>query len=198
VLDVYQLASTRHDVFHMPILARRQGEASYLILPAIVSCFLSSQLSQSFIIVTLQNIQFDFNVQHDCGFAKCRAAGTRPRVQERLQSDVIETFIIHEPLSRYIINTHSFHNPHLLRQVVPRSLIAPIPVFNDRRAKHAELAATLRNSNACRREKLKAQREAKKADKTAGRNGDEDNTAEGSTGQKSKKRKTGSTSLDVN
>jgi hypothetical protein len=36
-LDIYQVASTRHDIFGMPTLARRHDETSILILPAIVS-----------------------------------------------------------------------------------------------------------------------------------------------------------------
>jgi hypothetical protein len=86
---------------------------------------------------------------------------------------------VHEPVDCYLINTHSFHNAHLLREALPRSLIAPQPLFQDREAKHHELAALLRASQAERRDELKAQREAKQADAEAG-----------SSSRKSKKRKT--------
>jgi len=38
-LDIYQVASTRHDIFGMPTLARRHDETSILILPATVRSF---------------------------------------------------------------------------------------------------------------------------------------------------------------
>ena len=111
----------------------------------------------------MKDILFDFNVQHDCGFAKCSASGIRPRVQERTTSSVTEAFIIHKPIRRYIINTHAFHNAHLLRQVLPRSLVAPVALFEDRNLNNKELATQLRKSQGARREQLKTQREAKKA-----------------------------------
>ncbi|KAJ7843923.1 hypothetical protein B0H14DRAFT_2221359, partial [Mycena olivaceomarginata] len=57
-----------------------------------------------------QNIKFKFNVQHDCHSANCEANGVRLRMQGRVKSDQIEKYIIHEPLDRFIINTHAFHN----------------------------------------------------------------------------------------
>ncbi|KAJ7869452.1 hypothetical protein B0H14DRAFT_2258101, partial [Mycena olivaceomarginata] len=89
-------------------------------------------------------IKFKVNVQHDCYRAKCEATGERLRKQERVESDQIENFIVHEPLDRFIINSHAFHNAHLLRAILPRDLLAPIPLFPQRREKHDEFAATLR------------------------------------------------------
>ncbi|KAJ7327990.1 hypothetical protein DFH08DRAFT_615407, partial [Mycena albidolilacea] len=83
-----------------------------------------------------QNIRFQYNAQHDCNHAKCEATGERPRMQERVDSGLVDNFIIHKPTEHFIMNTHGFHNAHLLRQVLPRSLIQPIPFFADREAKH--------------------------------------------------------------
>ena len=106
---------------------------------------------------------FDFNVQHDCRLAKCTASGSRRQVQECVESEVTEEFIIHEPVHQYIVNTHAFHNAHLLREVVPQELIAPVLLFENHELKHHELAAELCSSQADRREHLKAGREVKKA-----------------------------------
>ena len=166
VVDVYQVASTRDTTFDMPILARRHNEISRVIIAANVSnVILNVGHSHRHI---LQAIKFEFNVQHDCRLAKCSATGTRPQVQERTDSEAMEQFIVHEPIDRYLINTHSFHNADLLREALPRSLVAPQPIFNDREAKHHELAALLRVSQSKRRDQLKAQREAKQAEAEAG------------------------------
>ncbi|KAJ7920109.1 hypothetical protein B0H13DRAFT_2319750 [Mycena leptocephala] len=39
-----------------------------------------------------------------------RTNGERLRIQERVESDQIEKFIVHDPLDRFIINSHAFHN----------------------------------------------------------------------------------------
>ena len=67
-----------------------------------------------------------------------------------------ENFIVHESLDRFIVNSHAFHNAHLLRAALPRDLLAPIPLFEDRRAKHDEFASTLRDTRAVKRAKKKA------------------------------------------
>ncbi|KAJ6528825.1 hypothetical protein B0H19DRAFT_1214565 [Mycena capillaripes] len=78
---------------------------------------------------SVQNIEFDFNTQHDCFSARCEATGVRPVMQERVESDKTEHFIVHAPLDRFIINTHSFHNPHLIRATISRDLWAPVALF---------------------------------------------------------------------
>jgi hypothetical protein len=143
-------------------------------------------------------IKFDFNVQHNCHLAKCSATGTQQRVQERVNSDVTEEFIIHKATTRYVINMHSFHNAHLVREALPRSLVAPQPLFEDRQAKHHKLSALLRTSQGDRREQFKAEREAKKSTANAGSTGDGNaTTGAGSSRRKTKKRKTaGGTEYD--
>lgn len=91
-----------------------------------------------------QGIDFLYNVQHDCPLSKCTASGKQPLMQERVESGLIQTYIEHKPIERFVINTHAFHNAHLLRANLPRSVVAPIPVHPDRQAKHLEIARGLR------------------------------------------------------
>ncbi|KAJ7692327.1 hypothetical protein B0H16DRAFT_1851861 [Mycena metata] len=114
VLEIFQVLSSRDEKFGMPILVRRDGETTFLIIHA-------------------KSLMFKFNVQHACHTAKCAATGQRLRIQERVESDTMENFIEHNPLDRFIINSHAFHNAHLLRATLPRALLAPIPLFDDRR-----------------------------------------------------------------
>ncbi|KAJ7364499.1 hypothetical protein DFH08DRAFT_920925 [Mycena albidolilacea] len=125
VLERFQVLSARDKTFGMPVLTRRDSEVTYSIVPA-------------------KSIKFKFNVQHDCDSAECSATGQRLRMQERVESDQIENYIVHGSLDRFFINMHSFHNAHLLRATLPRDLVAPIPLFSDRQAKHVELATQLR------------------------------------------------------
>ncbi|KAJ7139371.1 hypothetical protein C8R44DRAFT_605476, partial [Mycena epipterygia] len=145
ILDVFQVSATWDDLFGMPILTRCQSETTYLILPG-------------------NDVKFLFNAQHNCQSAKCAASGQRPHMQEHVESDLTDSFIIHQPLERFIINTHAFHNTHLLRQALPRQLTVPIPLFVDRQAKHYELAVTLREAKQGKHQRAKEKREAKKKD----------------------------------
>ncbi|KAF8134135.1 hypothetical protein K438DRAFT_1911731 [Mycena galopus ATCC 62051] len=132
VLELFQVLKSRDEVYGMPVLVRRDSEVTFLLVPA-------------------KNVKFKFNVQHDCESAECEASGQRLRMQERTESDQIEKYIIHKSLDRFLINTHAFHNAHLLRATLPRDLVAPIPLFLDRQAKHYELAAELREKVATRK-----------------------------------------------
>ncbi|KAJ7469208.1 hypothetical protein FB451DRAFT_1479092 [Mycena latifolia] len=132
VLELFQVLSSRDKVYGMPVLVRRDDEITFSIVEA-------------------KNIQFKFNVQHDCSSAKCEASGVRLRMQERVESDQTDNYIIHKSLDRFFIDSHAFHNAHLLRAAVPRDLLAPIPLFSDRRAKHDELATQLRENIATRK-----------------------------------------------
>ncbi|KAJ7932028.1 hypothetical protein B0H13DRAFT_1532464, partial [Mycena leptocephala] len=66
------------------------------------------------------------------------------RIQERVESDITENPIVHAPLDRFIINSHVFHNAHLLRATLPRDLWASTPLFEDRKVQHDDFAANLR------------------------------------------------------
>ncbi|KAF7369495.1 hypothetical protein MVEN_00279300 [Mycena venus] len=136
ILELFQVLSTRDETFGMPVLVRRDSETTFVIIPA-------------------KYLMFKFNVQHSCHTAKCAATGERIRMQERVASDNTEKYIEHNPIDRFIINSHAFHNAHLLRATLPRDLLAPIPVFEDRKSKHDELAGELRAKWESRRAKRK-------------------------------------------
>ncbi|KAJ6503828.1 hypothetical protein C8R45DRAFT_861398 [Mycena sanguinolenta] len=136
VLELFQVLSDRDEYYGMPVLVRRDGETTFMIVSA-------------------KKLKFKFNVQHDCRTAKCEATGERMQMQERVESGNTENFIVHKSLDRFLVNSHAFHNAHLLRAALPRDLLAPIPIFEDRRAKHDEFASTLRDTRAAKRAKKK-------------------------------------------
>ena len=111
---------------------------------------------------TIQAIEFLYNVQHDCPHAKCVASGKQPLMQERLESGLLADCIEHQRIDRFVINTHAFHNAHLLRATLPRSLLAPIPLHQNREAKHHEIAGSLRVIQESKRRATKARSEQKK------------------------------------
>ncbi|KAJ7351425.1 hypothetical protein DFH08DRAFT_806147 [Mycena albidolilacea] len=110
------------------------------------------------------NIKFKFNIQHDCHSADCEASGVRLCMQEHVESDQIEKYIIHEPLDRFIINTHTFHNAHLLRATLPQHLVAPVPLFADRESKHHQLVEELRDTQTKRKAAAAAKKRARADD----------------------------------
>ncbi|KAF7377205.1 hypothetical protein MSAN_00140200 [Mycena sanguinolenta] len=132
----------------MPVLTRRDDETTFSILPT-------------------KNIKFDFNAQHDCFSAKCEASGIRAIMQERVESDKTENFIVHTQLDRFILNMNSFHNPHLVRATISRDLWAPVPLFDNRKAKHDEFSARLRNTRASKAAKRQETVARKRARPTA-------------------------------
>ncbi|KJA12723.1 hypothetical protein HYPSUDRAFT_125329, partial [Hypholoma sublateritium FD-334 SS-4] len=49
--------------------------------------------------------------------------------QERVESGSFRSYIQHNPIERFVINTHAFHNAHRLRAALERSLVVPIPLY---------------------------------------------------------------------
>ncbi|KDQ28455.1 hypothetical protein PLEOSDRAFT_1041925, partial [Pleurotus ostreatus PC15] len=159
VVDVFQIATTRHELYGMPVLRRRADE-------------------EQSVIISGHNISFIFNAQHDCQHALCDASGTVPRRQEREDTGLMDACIEHKPVHQFIINLHAFHNAHLLRTVLPRSLSAPIPLFDDRRSKHNELAASLRVSQTDKR----AQQKVRQGENKRKRDAEKQRTQSGANG----------------
>ncbi|KAI0082998.1 hypothetical protein BDY19DRAFT_901079, partial [Irpex rosettiformis] len=128
VLDIFHLASTRHDIYRMPYLQRRLGEVSTVTVAA-------------------EDVLFKFNAQHDCLHAGCQVSGQRAQVQERIETSRTSSYVEHAhnaQTDRFIVNMHAFHNAHLIRQAIPRFLSAPIPYNSDRARKHEEISTDLR------------------------------------------------------
>ncbi|KAJ6629947.1 hypothetical protein B0H10DRAFT_1939561 [Mycena sp. CBHHK59/15] len=124
ILELFQVLSTCDETFGMPVLVQRDSETTFMIIPT-------------------KYLMFKFNVQHFCHTAKCAATGERIWMQEQVASDNTEKYIEHNLIDRFIINSHAFHNAHLLRATLPRNLLAPIPLFEDWKSKHNELAGEL-------------------------------------------------------
>ncbi|KAJ7813532.1 hypothetical protein B0H14DRAFT_2376772, partial [Mycena olivaceomarginata] len=108
--------------------------------------------------------------QIQCPFLQ--VAGPR---QERQVSKLKCNAVAHSEDNRFILNMHALHNAHLIRETRPRHLTAPKPCFTNRRAKHNEFAATLREIGPAKRAETVAKTQATKqrkkqdkADKLAG------------------------------
>ena len=83
-------------------------------------------------------------------------------MQERVESGLLKICIEHQTIDRFVINTHGFHNAHLLRATLPCSLTVPIPLYPDRRAKHTEIAGNLRATQEIKRNTAKVRAAQKK------------------------------------
>ncbi|KAJ7038886.1 hypothetical protein C8F04DRAFT_950605, partial [Mycena alexandri] len=90
------------------------------------------------------DLLFQFNAQHDCRHFPCCLVESAGPQQERLESRKTQKLIIHSDTTRFLLNTHALHNAHLIREILPRHLTAPKPLFSDRYAKHCEFTAGLR------------------------------------------------------
>ncbi|KIJ94946.1 hypothetical protein K443DRAFT_639947 [Laccaria amethystina LaAM-08-1] len=141
ILDVFDVRRTRHEIYGMPMLARRHEETVYAVIPP-------------------ADIGFLYNVQHDCPLAKCTASGKQPLVQEQVESGLFKTYIEHRSIESFVINTHAFHNAHRLRAALDRSLVVPIPLYQleDRKAQHAKIAQSLRATQKAKREARASQK----------------------------------------
>lgn len=102
---------------------------------------------------------FAFNVQHDCFTSQCKTQAM-PVLQERIVTDRTELRMVHSTAQQFILNLHALHNAHLIREVLPRSLTAPIPYLEDRVASHARFAAQLRETGPAKRAATKAKANA--------------------------------------
>ena len=117
---------------------------------------------------TVQDIEFDFNVQHDCSFAGCSPTSRRPRMQEQIEStEATESFIEHRDISQWIINTHSLHNGYLLRRCLPQDIVVPIPITDPvkREEEHRKIATAYRPKQDEKRTEI-ARKQAAKRPKT--------------------------------
>lgn len=115
-----------------------------------------------------QEIQFAFNVQHDCMTGNC-AVETRDRVimQERLPVQCKLPTLVHKNDTHFIINMHALHNAQLLRHHLPRALTEPKHTHADRTALHLELASRARATRTTKRDQTAEKRAATTAARAA-------------------------------
>ena len=151
------------------MLARPHDETTYVVILSTV-CIICCWFLTTSKNIYIQGVDFLYNVQHDCPLAKCTASGKQPLMQERVESGLFKTYIEHQPIERFVINTHAFHNAHLLRATLPRSIIVPIPLYQDREAKHIEIAGILRSTQEAKQTATKARAAQKKQEAGSGPN----------------------------
>ncbi|KAJ7701264.1 hypothetical protein B0H14DRAFT_2417074 [Mycena olivaceomarginata] len=80
----------------------------------------------------------------------------RRRIKELVRCSFIR------PDSRFHLNMHGLHNVHLIRETLPRHLTELKPCFSNRRAKHDEFAAKLRETGPEKRAQAQAKSQATK------------------------------------
>jgi hypothetical protein len=143
--------------------------ANYDCLP-ISKCIVSSSGFAS-LTIHWKDILFPFNAQHDCIRSACRVTDTEFVYQERRKTTISKFVIVHDSDPVYVINMHSLHNPHLLRQALPRSHSKPTSYCLSHDAERLKIAAELRilgpQKRAETRDKAKATRARNKAKKIA-------------------------------
>jgi hypothetical protein len=74
-----------------------------------------------------------------------------------------QKIVVHADDSRFLINMHGLHNAHLIREALPSHLTELKPCFADRRTKHFEFAAALREVGPTKRAEASAKGQATKA-----------------------------------
>ncbi|KAJ7226230.1 hypothetical protein C8J57DRAFT_1197699 [Mycena rebaudengoi] len=114
------------------------------------------------LVISAKNILFKFNAQHDCLHCKCPFVNVAGARQERQASTLTCRAISHSEDNRYHLNMHALHNAHLIRETLPRHLTTPKPCFTDRREKHSEFAAVLRETGPAKRAEAVAKTHATK------------------------------------
>ncbi|KIJ31527.1 hypothetical protein M422DRAFT_61644 [Sphaerobolus stellatus SS14] len=148
-LTGFDVSDTRDSRHNMPTLRRKNGDHRLMtIIP--------------------KDILFDFNVQHNCVLGGCGPTGEHRQRQERMESNIIENFIVHTDDDNFVINMHAIHNAALTRKVLPRNLTQPMPYSTEREELHALQASKLRVVQAEKRAVTAAKTAATRAKKAAG------------------------------
>jgi hypothetical protein len=96
-----------------------KGESSWFLLRLVINRILQDLLLLNLPGLNEKAILFEYNVQHDCHQAGCAASGKWAVLQEHVESGITEMFIEHKPSDIFLINTHAFHNAHLIRAILP-------------------------------------------------------------------------------
>ncbi|KAJ8690139.1 hypothetical protein PTI98_011597 [Pleurotus ostreatus] len=152
LVEQFDLLDQKDARLDMPVLRR---PANSVVLP-----------------VNVGDVLFHFNSQHDCYSGNCAITeDSRPVPMERLDSSKVKYTVSHADDARYIINMHALHNAHVLREVLPRTLIAPSYVVEDRAALHRDAASKLRVSGPAKRAETVAKSKATRARNKAAADG---------------------------
>ncbi|KAF8994436.1 hypothetical protein BDZ89DRAFT_1172332 [Hymenopellis radicata] len=124
LLEHFEVADERDQRLNMPILVRTPTKQVLIAVP--------------------EDVLFNFNAQHDCVSGGCVIGDSdHKQVQERLETDKPTKCIIHADDDCFHLNMHGIHNAHLIRELLPRNLVAPIPLQADRQAYHRALSLEL-------------------------------------------------------
>ncbi|KAJ3786078.1 hypothetical protein GGU10DRAFT_420697 [Lentinula aff. detonsa] len=111
-----------------------------------------------------KDILFNFNTQHDCINGKCKIIQSTSYVlQERIETEKFKKVVEHSDDTRFFLNMHGLHNAHLIREALPRHLVAPTHLIDDRVAFHKQLAAGLQITGVEKRALKKAKAAATRA-----------------------------------
>ncbi|KAJ6576116.1 hypothetical protein DFH09DRAFT_1078464 [Mycena vulgaris] len=148
IIEPYIVLDVKDRRLNMPILLPLAGAAA--------------------VAVNSNEIMMSFNVQHDCVACDCRPEKVHVR-QEHIVTDRTELQIAHTAEQRFIVNMHGLHSAHLIREVLPRTLTAPVPYLQDHSASHQRFAATLRETGPARRAEIRAKTQATRAKNKEGR-----------------------------
>jgi hypothetical protein len=109
-------------------------------------------------------------------------------MQERqITGKTIKT-IEHADDVHFVLNMHALHNAHLLRRVLPRQLVKPRHIQENRLAFHAAAAERLGTQRATRKRVLKAKKAAAKTAKTAAGVEDMEDSSRAQTGSRKRRR----------
>ncbi|KAJ3727978.1 hypothetical protein C8R42DRAFT_755961 [Lentinula raphanica] len=146
-LEQFQLGANLHEDFQCPVLRR---------------C-----MPQKLVAVRSSAVQFRFSVQHDCRLAKCQPTHRVHQIQERQITERTQLLLKHTDDDNFVINMYALHNAMVLRETLPCTLWQPSPLYEDRQARHHEIAVTLATEQgekrAQTREKTRATKEHNKA-----------------------------------
>jgi hypothetical protein len=97
----------------------------------------------------------------------CRPSALQPQRQEHHETSRMTDLIAHQDDDHFILNLHALHNATLIHKILPCHLTVPKPLYEDRQARHFEIAAELWVSQAEKRARSAAKAKATKAAKKA-------------------------------
>ncbi|KAJ3792295.1 hypothetical protein GGU11DRAFT_693704, partial [Lentinula aff. detonsa] len=141
-VEQFELSANLHEDFLCPILRRPDT-------PILVTA-------------KSKDVQFRFSAQHDCRLGKCQPTRQVRQIQERQVTNRTQTLIEHADDRNFVINMYGLHNAAVLREALPRALWKPIPLYEDRRARHNEIVIKLttarKEKRAQTQEKVRATR----------------------------------------